>query len=181
MRLLSGFRLMAGLVRAVLLKLRYGSSVKFLGRPYLRKGCTVTIRLGGSAVFHNLGTAGIAHFAVPGGSLKLGDSVYFNHNATVTCRQRIEIGDHCLFGPNVCIFDHDHRFGARGVEVTDEYTTGDIIIGKDCWFGSNVTILKNTYVGDGCVIGAGVVLKGNIPPHSLVTCSAKPKVVPLHN
>ena len=30
-------------------------------------------------------------------------------------------------------------------------------------------ILRNTHIGDGCVIGAGVVVKGDIPPHSIVT------------
>ena len=32
-----------------------------------------------------------------------------------------------------------------------------------------MTILRNTHMGEGCVIGAGAVIKGDIPAHSIVT------------
>ncbi len=101
-----------------------------------------------------------------GGTLKIGDSVYFNRNNNVVCRGTIEIGNGCRFGPNVNIFDHDHEYGLEG--VTDNYKIGNISIGNNCWCGANVTILRGSVIGDGCVIGAGVVFKGQVPPHSLV-------------
>ena len=68
------------------------------------------------------------------------------------------------------IYDHDHRYNAKGFSK-DEYKTSPIIIDDNCWIGSNVTILRGTHIGTGSVIGAGCVVKGVIPPHSLVRMS----------
>lgn len=102
------------------------------------------------------------------GKIRIGKGVYFNSNVICCCRNKVEIGDGCRFGPNICIYDHDHLYSYEG-GVLDEYKLGEIVIGKGCWFGANSVILRNTHIGDGCVIGAGVVVKGDIPPHSIVT------------
>ena len=43
-----------------------------------------------------------------------------------------------------------------------------IIIGKDCWIGAKVTILDGTVIGDGCIVAAGAVVRGYIPPYSII-------------
>ena len=48
------------------------------------------------------------------------------------------------------------------------YTTAPIHIGKHCWIGSNVIILKGVTVGYNCVIGAGCVIYKDIPANSVV-------------
>ena len=48
-----------------------------------------------------------------GGKLTIGDYTSFNENCSVVCHERIDIGKHCMFGPNVCVYDHDHKFGIR--------------------------------------------------------------------
>lgn len=101
-----------------------------------------------------------------GGILDIGNGVYFNSNVNCCCRNSVIIEDGCRFGPNVCIYDHDHIFTPNG--VTDEYKLGNIVIGKACWIGANSVILRDTYIGEGCVISAGAIVKGIIPPHSLV-------------
>lgn len=65
------------------------------------------------------------------------------------------------------IYDHDHKFNANGIQ--SDFNYGSVIIDNGCWIAANVTILRNTHIGEGCVIGAGTVVKGEIPPHSLVT------------
>lgn len=42
-----------------------------------------------------------------------------------------------------------------------------IVIGEDCWIGSNVTILGGVKIGNGCVIGAGSIVTKNIPDYSV--------------
>ena len=39
-------------------------------------------------------------------------------------------------------------------------------IGKNCWFGANVTVCPGVTIGDGCVIGAGAVVTRDIPANS---------------
>lgn len=105
-----------------------------------------------------------------GGKIDLGNSVFFNRNCNVVCREKITIGDNVSFGHNVCVIDHDHVFGWSGISPT-EYRTGEIVIEEGCWIGSNVVVLRGTHIGAFSVIGAGCVVKGDIPPHSLVTGS----------
>ena len=100
-------------------------------------------------------------------SIIIGNHVFFNRNCTVCASENIRIDDNCIFGPNVCIYDHNHLFDYCGVKH-DEYKTSPIYIMHDCWIGANVTVLKGVTIGECSIIGAGVVLKENVPPHSLV-------------
>ena len=39
-------------------------------------------------------------------------------------------------------------------------------IGRDCWFGANVTVCPGVTIGDRCVIGAGSIVTRDIPSDS---------------
>ena len=74
-----------------------------------------------------------------------------------------------MFGENVKIYDHNHRFNILNKTVKEQgYTKDSISIGNNCWIGSNVVILKGTKIGNNCVIGAGITLSGNIPDGTIV-------------
>lgn len=100
--------------------------------------------------------------------LEIGDGVYFNEGMMISAKSSVKIGDGCQFGPNVKIFDNNHCYGAD-TGVLHSHTSAPIKIGKRCWIGTNVVILKGTIIGDHCVIGAGCVVRGNVPPCSVVT------------
>ena len=92
-----------------------------------------------------------------------------NYGTKVIAHESISIGSFCLIGPNVGIYDFDHRheldgttFGAQGME------TDPVVIDDNVWIGANAVILKGTRVGSNTVIGAGAVVSGEIPPNSLV-------------
>ena len=86
----------------------------------------------------------------------------------ISCHEKIIIGNGCQFGPNVKIFDNNHCFNAeQGVLST--YKSTPITIGENCWIGTNVVILKGTYIGKHTVIGAGCIVSGTIPECSIVT------------
>ncbi len=106
-------------------------------------------------------------FAANKGRIEIGDYCFFNRYCIIVCQDYISIGDRCIFGPNVVIYDHDHVYDCNGF-VSGEYKTSEVIIEKNCWIGANVTILRGSHVGEGCVIGAGTVIQGNIPAFSVV-------------
>jgi len=108
-----------------------------------------------------------------GGKLQIGSDVFFNRNCIVTCLSNISIGDRCIFGPNVVIYDHDHAFSAKEVS-RGTFTLGSVTIGKDCWIGAGAIILKNTTIGDHCVIGAGTLVRGNVPANSVLLNKKEP-------
>lgn len=110
--------------------------------------------------------------------LQIGDRVYFNEDLMVSTKSSITIGDGCRFGPGVKIFDNDHIFDAEN-GVSDKHVSAPIIIGSHCWIAANVVILKGTQIGDNCVIGAGAVVHGTIPPGSIVTASRELTIRPI--
>ena len=110
--------------------------------------------------------------------LTIGDRVYFNEGAMLSCKEHISIGSGCRFGPNVKVFDNDHVFDSQN-GVSADHKTAPVRIGKNCWLGANVVILRGTAIGDNCVIGAGCVVKGQIPDGSLVTMSRELTIRPI--
>jgi acetyltransferase-like isoleucine patch superfamily enzyme len=103
------------------------------------------------------------------GKLVVGSHCFFNINSSITCIEKIEIGDNCKFGNNLVMVDHDHNFRAKGQYSADstEFISSPITIGNNVWVGANVVILRGTTIGDNCVIGAGSIVKGNIPSDTI--------------
>lgn len=44
----------------------------------------------------------------------------------------------------------------------------DVVVDEDVWIGSHVTLLAGSHVGRGCEIGSNSVIRGTIPPYSIV-------------
>lgn len=148
----------------------YKDRISIQGLPNLSNDTEVCAREGKIVIEGRLSTGtNVQLVAVLGGELTIKDEVTFNRNCIVVARGRIEIGQHCTFGPNVCIYDHNHRFDENGVKEFTDLSIGEVVIEKNCWIGAGVIILKGSHIGEGCVIGAGTVVTGDIPSHSIVT------------
>lgn len=102
------------------------------------------------------------------GKLHIGENCFFNNDCSVSVLQRVSIGDRCLFGERVSIYDHNHCFKERKPIKSQGYSAGDVVIGDDCWIGSNVVILKGVHIGNRVVIGAGCVIDTEIPDDTIV-------------
>lgn len=72
---------------------------------------------------------------------------------------------------------HMSLIGKTFAEVTDEVKDKldihrkydpDMIVEDDVWIGTNVTLLKGTYIGRGAIIGGGSVVRNKIPPYAIV-------------
>jgi len=87
-----------------------------------------------------------------GATLKLGNRVFFNNHCSIRCEHHIEIGKDTMFGDGVRIFDHNHQYSNYHVEKI-AFNYGKISIGKNCWIGANVVILKGVTIGDNVIIG----------------------------
>lgn len=61
-------------------------------------------------------------------------------------------------------------FGEAGREAlrhaNDLWTT--VRIGPDCWVGAKVSVLRGARVGEGSVPAAHTVVRGDVPPRSVV-------------
>ena len=107
------------------------------------------------------------NFRLPSGKLILHDGVFINNSCSFNCMERIEIGNGTMMGEGVRFYDHDHSYTAEKIEKW-QWTTAPIRVGRDCWIGSNVTILKGVTIGDNTIIGAGCLVRNDIPANSVV-------------
>ena len=107
------------------------------------------------------------NFRVPSGKLILHDGVFINNSCSFNCMERIEIGAGTMMGEGVRFYDHDHVYTAEKIEKW-QWTTAPIRVGRDCWIGSNVTILKGVTIGDNTIIGAGCLIRNDVPANRVV-------------
>ncbi len=102
------------------------------------------------------------------GSLRIGDKVVFGCNNVVNSYLDLEIGSSTLVADWCYICDFDHRMDSLDLPIKDQgIVKGPVRVGPDTWVAAKVSILRNTIVGRGCVLGAHSVVKGVIPDYSI--------------
>ena len=101
------------------------------------------------------------NFHVSSGKLILHNGVFINNSCSFNCMERIEIGAGTMMGEGVRFYT------AEKIEKW-RWTSAPIIVVRDCWIGSNVTILKGVTIGDNTIIGAGCLIRNDIPSNSVV-------------
>lgn len=103
------------------------------------------------------------------GKITIGNNVFFNNFCSLNCIHSIEIGDDCIFGEGVKIYDHNHCYQIESVPISKQgYKAKKVKLGSNCWIGSNVVILPGVTIGDNSVIGAGTIVYRDIPPNFIV-------------
>lgn len=143
-------------------RLRLGHDTNLSSRNFVISN-NGTITIGDGVV-----ARGDTQFTCSGGSLIILDGAFFNRNCLVACHQRIYIGKDVIFGPNVCVYDHDHAFSLAGGVKKNEFKCSEVFIDDSCWIGANVVILRGTHLGKGCIVGAGAIVHGELPDYSLI-------------
>ena len=53
-------------------------------------------------------------------------------------------------------------------KVPDLEITKPIVVGDNCWFGANVSVMQGVTIGAGCVIAAGSVVTKDVPENCMV-------------
>lgn len=155
-------------LHAALWKLRFGSGLS-MGMIQSFDTLHLEIRRGGriSMGSYNQNRGGL-WLVSDGGKITIGNHCFFNTGCCLTSMESLTIGDRCKFGNNLVIVDQDHNY-KRHTEADPEFVTAPVSIGNDVWAGANVTILRGTTIGDHCVIGAGCVIKGDVPAGTVMT------------
>ena len=98
------------------------------------------------------------------GSLVLGERVFINTGATVVANHSIILGDDCLLGDLVAIFNSDHH----PLEPSRPTRIAPVRLGVNVWVGRSATILPGVTIGDHAVIAAGSVVTDDVPARTVV-------------
>ena len=103
------------------------------------------------------------------GTLWIGDGVVFGRDSTVNTYLDIEIGAASMIADWVYVCDFDHVHADIHIPIKDQgITKSPVRIGPDVWIGTKATVLRGTTIGHGCVLAAHTVVRGEIPPLSVV-------------
>ena len=103
------------------------------------------------------------------GYIEIGEGCFFNRFFSGQCFEYIKIGQNCIFGENVKIYDHNHEFRYLNVAIKDQgFNIKGVSIGDNVWVGSNVVILKGVHIGNNSVIAAGSIVKSDVPENSIL-------------
>ena len=95
----------------------------------------------------------------PGGELRIGSGCFVNYGVDIVAGSTVVLGDGVLVGPLVSIVDDD----MHQLEPGRPRRVAPITIGDDVWLGRGVVVLPGTTIGDHSVIGAGSVVRGEVP------------------
>jgi acetyltransferase-like isoleucine patch superfamily enzyme len=103
------------------------------------------------------------------GTLRVGDKVVLGRDNTVNCYLDVEIGDCSIVADWVYVCDFDHVYEDLTVPIKDQgIVKSPVRIGPGCWVGTKATVLRGAMVGEGCVLAAHTVVRGVVPPYSIV-------------
>lgn len=161
------------LFNVLILKIKFGSRLKLdIRKVFIHPGSAVKIKGEGRIKINT--TDGRVYISkgsyifASGGELEIGSGVFFNSNLNIVCHKKITIGDDCMFGHNICIFDSDHRFDIPGDKFsTQGYVVREVCIANNVWVGAGSVITKGTTIGSNVVVGANSVVRGYLGENSL--------------
>ena len=102
------------------------------------------------------------------GDVQVGENTWIGpYTALDGGKLGIEIGSNCSISSGVNIIGHDSvKWALSGGKMSHEY--GKIVIGYNCFIGTNAMITKGVSVGNHCLIGANAVVTKSCPDFSII-------------
>jgi acetyltransferase-like isoleucine patch superfamily enzyme len=100
-----------------------------------------------------------------GKNITLGKGIFINSGCKLQDQGGVVIGDQCLVGHNAVIatLNHDLVASRRA-----DMHPAPVVVGRNVWIGSNVTVLPGVTIGDNAVVAAGSVVTKDVPADTLV-------------
>ena len=103
------------------------------------------------------------------GLIEIGDNVDIGNGTIVYASKSggVKIGDNSMIAAQCYIIDCDHGIAADMLMREQKNTVEAVNIGNDVWVAASCKILKGSKIGDGAVIGASSVVKGEVPINAI--------------
>lgn len=101
--------------------------------------------------------------------ITIGDNVSVGFGCTLSCVNRLDVGDDVTIGDNVYIADSHHDYSNPVLSVLDQpLLVGKIAIGKGAWIGYGAFVSGDVSVGEHSVIGANSVVTRPVAAFTVV-------------
>lgn len=154
--------------RILKFKLIYGKRFKFklsgLKSLYIGKNTKIILKNMCTINFgENVYIDDYCRFECISGDITVGERTFFNRLCNIASLENISIGNDCLFGSNVGIYDHNHCYSNLSVPINRQgYNHKKINIENNIWIGANSVITKGVNICSNSVIGANSVVSKNV-------------------
>ncbi|MAB37565.1 MAG: acetyltransferase [Aequorivita sp.] len=105
----------------------------------------------------------------PNAVIEIGENTRV-HGTCIHAFNKIQIGNNCLIAANTNIIDgNGHELCMENPEnrINTKDHGNPIIIADNVWIAANCIILGGTKIGEGAIITAGSIVKGNVPAKSI--------------
>lgn len=102
------------------------------------------------------------------GDVVIGAGSIVNSGCVLYTGNGIRIGSGVAIAANCTFAPVDHEFSDRHRPIREQGfrpSKGGITIGDDVWIGANCVFLDGAVIGDGCVVGAGSLVRGLLEPY----------------
>ena len=111
------------------------------------------------------------------GDVLLGERCFLNSGCVLYSGNGIHIGDDVLIAANCTLAPVNHAFRERDRLIREQGfgpSRSGIVIEDDVWIGANCVLLDGAVLRRGCVVGAGSLVRGELPAYSI--CRGTPAV-----
>lgn len=113
------------------------------------------------------------------GDVVIGEGSVLNSGCVLYTGNGIRLGKHVAVAANCTFAPTNHEYADRNVLIARQGfrpSKGGITVGDDVWFGANCVILDGSDIGQGCVIGAGSIVRGKLEPYGVYAGSPLRKI-----
>jgi len=100
--------------------------------------------------------------------ISIGDNTMFSNDITIIAQSEIKIGERCLIGDRLTIYDSDSHEIDPSTRQRSYGKVSPVNIGNNVWIGSMVTVLKGVNIGDNSIIAANSVVTKDVPANTIV-------------
>ena len=99
-------------------------------------------------------------------NLSIGTGSFLNAGCWVEGAGQVEIGNDCMFGPQVMILTSTHPVGPTG-EIARKSEFHGVRVEDGCWICARAMIMPGVTIGAGAIVAAGAVVTTDCEPGGL--------------
>ncbi|CCG07800.1 acyltransferase [Pararhodospirillum photometricum] len=104
------------------------------------------------------------------GDLVIGAHTVINSGCVLYTGNGLTIGDYVAVAANCTFAPVNHAFADAGRLIREQGflpSRGGIVVEDDVWLGANCVLLDGAVLHQGCVVGAGSVVRGELEPYTI--------------
>ena len=104
-----------------------------------------------------------------GKGITIGNNVGIGEFAHIGGAGGVEIGNDTIIGSSFSVHPENHNISDVDTIIRLQgVNRKGIVVGENCWIGAKVTLLDGCRVGNGCVVAAGAVVRGEFPDNVIL-------------